>query len=97
MVKRKASAKFLAAGKAWRDHLNEYRKKHPNLSLKQQMKGASKTYKKGKSSVKSSSGVTFKDSKYEVKINRKSTKRSKKRSGKKKRSGRKKRRSFFLF
>ena len=46
MVKRKASAKFLAAGKAWREHLNEYRKKHPNLSLKQQMKGASKTYKK---------------------------------------------------
>ena len=47
--KRKASAKFLAAGKAWRSHLSEYRKKHPNLSLKQQMKGASKTYKKGKS------------------------------------------------
>ena len=49
MVKRKASAKFLAAGKAWRSHLNEYRKKHPNLSLKQQMKGAAKTYKKVKS------------------------------------------------
>ena len=46
-TKRKASARFLAAGKAWRSHLSEYRKKHPNLSLKQQMKGASKTYKKG--------------------------------------------------
>ena len=86
MVKRKASAKFLAAGNAWRAHLSEFRKKNPNLSLKQQMKGASKTYKKGKSSVKSS-GISFKTSKYEVKVNRKSSKRSKKRrSGKKKRS-----------
>jgi len=46
--KRKASAKFLAAGNAWRAHLTEYRKKHPKKSLKQQMKGASKTYKKVK-------------------------------------------------
>tara|TARA_B100000963_G_scaffold287564_1_gene256764 strand:- start:119 stop:397 length:279 start_codon:yes stop_codon:yes gene_type:complete len=92
MVKRKASAKFLAAGKAWREHLNEYRKKHPKLSLKQQMKGAAKTYKK----VKSSGGVSFKTSKYEVKVNRKSSKRSKKRSGKKK-SRRKKKSSFSLF
>jgi hypothetical protein len=95
MVKRKASAKFLAAGKSWREHLNKYRKAHPNLSLKQQMKGASKTYKKGKSATKSSHGISFKTSKYEVKVNRKSSKRSKKRSGKK-RSGKKKR-SFSLF
>ena len=61
--KRKASSKFLAAGKSWREHLSQYRKSHPNLSLKQQMKGASKTYRKG-----SSTGVTVHTSKYEVKV-----------------------------
>ena len=33
--KRKANSKFLKAGEAWRAHLNEYRKAHPNMSLKQ--------------------------------------------------------------
>jgi hypothetical protein len=32
--------------KAWSAHLAKYRKAHPNQSLKEQMKGASKTYKK---------------------------------------------------
>ena len=30
----------------WRDHLNAFRKEHPEMSLKEQMKAASKTYKK---------------------------------------------------
>lgn len=32
--------------KPWRDHLNAFRKEHPEMSLKEQMKAASKTYKK---------------------------------------------------
>lgn len=34
--------------KPWRDHLNAFRKEHPEMSLKEQMKAASKTYKKKK-------------------------------------------------
>jgi len=34
--------------KPWRDHLNAFRKEHPEMSLKEQMKAASKTYKKTK-------------------------------------------------
>ena len=85
-TKRKVSASFLAAGKSWREHLSQYRKANPNMSLKQQMKGASKTYKKG------SVGVTVRTSKYEVKVRPRSkamkrkTKRPKKRTGRKKRS-----------
>ena len=71
---RKASAKFLAAGNAWRAHLSEYRKKHPGLSLKQQMKGAAKTYKKGKSK---SGSVTVKTSKVSVRVRPRRTKKSK--------------------
>ena len=83
--KRKASSKFLAAGNAWRSHLAEYRKKHPGLSLKQQMKGAAKTYKKGKSG-----GVSVKTSKLSVRVR---PRRSKKSKG----SRRKKRKSKGLF
>ena len=50
---RTPSAEFLKASEAWRKHLAEYRRKHPKKSLKDQMRGASKTYKKGKSSTKS--------------------------------------------
>ena len=94
--KRKASAKFLAAGKAWRAHLNEYRKKHPNLSLKQQMKGASKTYKKGKSK---SGSVSVKTSKYSVHVRPRRSRRSKKSKGsrRKKRRSRKKRSRGLFF
>ena len=34
--------------KPWRDHLDAFRKEHPEMSLKEQMKAASKTYKKTK-------------------------------------------------
>ena len=34
--------------KPWRDHLNAFRAAHPEMSLKEQMKSASKTYKKTK-------------------------------------------------
>ena len=86
MPKRKASAKFLAAGNAWRVHLTDFRKKNPNMSLKQQMKAASRTYKKGSSTKSSSSkGVMVKTSKYEVNVRRKSKRKSKKRSRTKRR------------
>ena len=44
--KRKASAKFLAAGNAWRAHVKETMRKNPNMKLKPLLKLASKTYKK---------------------------------------------------
>jgi hypothetical protein len=102
--KRKASAAFLNGANSWRTHLAAYRKAHPGDSLKLQMKGASKTYKKGSSgstgSGSSGSGVTVKTSKYEVKVKRnraskkkspkKGTKKRKKRAGSKKRSRSKK-------
>ena len=71
---RTPSAKFLEAGKAWRAHLAEYRRKNPNKSLKQQMKGAAKTYKKGKSK---SGTVTVKTSKVSVRVRPRRTKKSK--------------------
>ena len=89
MPKRKASAKFLEAGKAWRSHLGEYRKKHPNLSLKQQMKGAKKTYKKSKSN-----GVNIRTSKMDIHIKPRSSKlRSKRATGQKQRRKKSKKRS----
>tara|TARA_Y100001958_G_C21237035_1_gene563721 strand:+ start:1378 stop:1686 length:309 start_codon:yes stop_codon:yes gene_type:complete len=91
--KRKANSKFLAAGKAWRAHLNEYRRAHPNMSLKQQMKGAAKTYKKSKKSS-SSGGLSLNTSKFKVKV---TPKKSKRRKRSKKRKGSKKRRGFSLF
>ena len=36
----------------WRDHLADYRVKHPNLSLKQCMIGASKTYQRSTTTKK---------------------------------------------
>jgi len=51
MPKRKANPGFLAAAAKWRAHLAEYRNDHPGQSLKQQMKGAKKTYKKSDSAV----------------------------------------------
>jgi len=95
--KRKASAAFLNGANSWRTHLAAYREAHPGVSLKLQMKGASKTYKKGSKggtgsvgsgSVGSGSGVTVKTSKYEVKVQRK---RASKKKGTKKRAGSKKR------
>ena len=40
-----AAEKRVKALAKWRKHLNKYRKKHPKLSLKEAMKGASKSYK----------------------------------------------------
>ena len=77
---RKASAKFLAASARWRAHLAEYRKAHPNMSLKQQMRGAKKTYKKSKSQ-KPSVQVKSKPNRTKRKV-----KRTKRRTGKKNRS-----------
>lgn len=77
---RKANAKFLAASARWRAHLAEFRKAHPNMSLKQQMKGAKKTYKKSKSQ-KPSVQVKSKPNRTKRKV-----KRTKRRTGKKKSS-----------
>lgn len=32
--------------RAWSEHLSKFRKEHPNMSLKQAMQEAKKTYKK---------------------------------------------------
>ena len=61
MTTREANAAFLKAGKEWREHLAEYRKAHPNMTLKEQMQGAKKTYKK--------SGISkLKNSRYSIRI-----------------------------
>jgi len=78
---RKPSRAFLEAGKAWRAHLDEYRKAHPNMSLKQQMKGAKKTYKKSKSQIPRVQ-VKSKPNRTKRKV-----KRSKRRTDKKKSNG----------
>lgn len=94
MGKRKPSAKFLAAGNAWRTHLAEYRKAHPGQSLKQQMRGASKTYKK-------SSVSNLRNSRYSVKITKKTSVANKKKGKKTKKAKKTKRgkrnKSFFRF
>ena len=74
---RTPSKAFLEASARWRAHLAEYRKAHPNMSLKQQMRGAKKTYKKSQPSVQ----VRSKPNRTKRKV-----KRTKRRTGKKKRS-----------
>ena len=85
MGKRTPSKAFLEAGKEWRAHLAEYRKAHPNMSLKQQMRGAKKTYKRSKSKP-----IHVRNTKYSVQIrprttkfktNKRKTKRAKKTKG----------------
>ena len=98
---RRASPAFIEAGEAWREHLNEYRESHPNMSLKQQMINAKKTYKKSKSKSKSKSKpqtIHVKDTRYSVQI-RPRTKKAGKRKNKrpKKRTSRKKNSLFSLF
>lgn len=78
--KRKASAKFLAAGNAWRAHVKETMRKNPNMKLKPLLKLASKTYKKGSSS--SQGTVKVATSKYSVHV-RPKTKRAKAKRAKK--------------
>ena len=91
MGKRKPNAAFLEASARWRAHLAEYRKAHPNMSLKQQMKGAKKTYKKSKSSP-----ISIRTTRYSVQVRPRTKKASKRTKRPKKRTSRKKR-SFFGF
>jgi hypothetical protein len=44
--------------KPWRDHLNAFRVAHPEMSLKEQMKGASKTYQKKKAADAKKAGAS---------------------------------------
>lgn len=84
MGKRKVRPEFLKAGEAWRAHLAKYREAHPNMSLKQQMRGAKKTYKRSKSKP-----IRVRNTKYSVQIrprttklkNKRKTKRAKKTKG----------------
>lgn len=86
-----ASAAFLEASARWRAHLAEYRKAHPNMSLKQQMKGAKKTYKKSKSQP-----ISVRNTRYSVQVRPRTRKAGKRNKRPKKRTSRKKR-SFFGF
>tara|TARA_B100002019_G_scaffold160826_1_gene138703 strand:- start:303 stop:632 length:330 start_codon:yes stop_codon:yes gene_type:complete len=87
--KRKASAKFLAAGNAWRAHVKETMRKNPNMKFgKELLRLAKKTYKKGSSS--SQGTVKVATSKYSVHVRPKTkrakakkTKRAKKRTSRK--------------
>ena len=91
MAKRRPSTKFLEAGKAWRAHLAEFRKAHPNMSLKKQMQGAKKTYKKSKSQP-----ISVRNTQYSVQVRPRTRKVGKRTKRPKKRTSRKKR-SFFSF
>ena len=96
--KRKASSKFLAAGNAWRAHVKETMRKNPNMKFgKPLLKLASRTYKKGSSGPSgpaTSSGVTVKTSKYDIKVRPRKTKAAKR---KKKRTSKRSKNSFFGF
>ena len=86
---RTPNKKFLEAGKAWRAHLAEYRKKHPKKSLKEQMRGASKTYKKGKSGSTKSGTINFRTPEFSVNVrSRRSSSKKKPKNKSKKRSRR---------
>jgi lipocalin len=91
MGKRKPSKAFLIASAKWRAHLAEYRKAHPGQSLKQQMKGAKKTYKKSKSQP-----ISVRNTQYSVQVRPRTRKVGKRTKRPKKRTSRKKR-SFFGF
>jgi len=91
MGKRKPSKSFLEASARWRAHLAEYRGKNPGQSLKQQMKGAKKTYKKSKSQP-----IHVRNTQYSVQVRPRTKKASKRTKRHKKRTSREKR-SFFGF
>jgi hypothetical protein len=93
--KRKASAKFLAAGNEWRAHVQETMRKNPNMKFgKELLRLAKKTYKKGSSSTPGT--VKVATSKYSVQVRPKTkrasrkTKRANKRKTRKTRKTRKK-------
>ena len=94
--KRKASAKFLAAGNAWRAHVKETMRKNPNMKFgKELLRLAKKTYKKGSSSTPGKMKVST--SKYSVQVRPKKKRSSRKTKRAKKRTSRKKRTGFFGF
>ena len=83
---RKASAKFLAAGNAWRQHVKKTMAQNVGKDFKTILKLAAKTYKKGRKSLK-----RFSDSSISIEIRskkagktKKNTKRAKKRGTRKK-------------
>lgn len=92
MTKRRPSTKFLEAGKAWRAHLAEFRKAHPNMSLKKQMQGAKKTYKKSKSQP-----ISVRNTRYSVQVRPRTRKAGKRKTKRPKKRTSKKKRSFFGF
>jgi hypothetical protein len=83
---RKASAKFLAAGNEWRQHVKKVMAQNVGKDFKTILKLAAKTYKKGRKSLK-----RFSDSSISIEIRNKkagkskrNTKRTKKRGTRKK-------------
>ncbi len=72
-------------GNPWFDHLSAFRKSHPNLSMKEAMRAAKKTYKKVVSAVKK----TVKKSRKHRKSAKKGKKDKKSRKVRKSRKGRK--------
>jgi hypothetical protein len=89
--KRRASTSFLKGANAWREHLAKYRKDHPGVHLKDQMKGASKTFKKLKKST------SIQNDRYSVRIRPKNTRKSKNRRTKRGKAKQTKKTNFLGF
>jgi len=79
-------------GSAWLEHVKNEMKKHPGLKLKDVLKIASKSYKKGSVSASGSKHKTRKHKKRRKK-HKKSHKKHNNKSHKKRRKSRKKRKS----
>tara|TARA_B000000532_G_C18873055_1_gene409347 strand:+ start:379 stop:654 length:276 start_codon:yes stop_codon:yes gene_type:complete len=91
MGKRKASAKFLAAGEAWRAHVKKTMAENPGLSFKMVLKKAKRTYKK-------SSVSKLRNSRYSIQIRKKTRVANRKKTKKPKKTKRvKQEKSFFGF
>ena len=91
---RKASAKFLAAGNAWRQHVKKTMAQNIGKDFKTILKLAAKTYRKGENSVK-----RFSDSSISIEVRSKKagrTKRKTKRPKRTKRGSSKKRGTGFF-
>lgn len=87
---RKASAKFLSAGNAWRQHVKKTMAQNVGKDFKTILKLAAKTYRKGRQSLKrfsdSSISIEIRNKKAGKKAGKtkKNTKRAKKRGTRKK-------------
>ena len=79
-------------GSAWLEHVKNEMKKHPGLKLKNVLKLASKSYKKGSVTASDSKHKTRKHKKRRKK-HKKSHKKNHKKSNKKRRKSHKKRKS----